>query len=94
MSDIKNNKLPPVFGVLSLILPLVGVPFTYFTTKPSQVGWGWGGGIQVVVLVSLVLLCGMTLAVIGLNRSEKYIGLSLLGFFLNVLPIILVLMKH
>jgi hypothetical protein len=94
MSDIEDQKKPPVFGVLSLVLPLVGAPLAYLIAKPTEAGWGWGGAMQLVVIISLVLLCGIVSAVIGLNRSEKYVGLSLLGLILNLLPIVLVLTKH
>jgi hypothetical protein len=94
MSDIQNEKKPPSFGVLSICLPLIGIPLAYASTKPTEAGSGWGGAMQLVVIVSIILLCGIVSAIIGLNRSEKYAGLSLFGLVLNVLPIILVLSKH
>lgn len=94
MHDVKIKERPPVFGAFSVVLPLVGVPFAYFVTRPSEAGDGWGGAIQLVLIIGATLLSGFVSAVIGLARSEKYIGLSFLGLVLNLAPIVWVMTKH
>ncbi len=91
-TDAKRNELPkkpPFFGVLSLVLPLLGIPFAYTVTPSSQAGWGWGGAVELVVIIFASFLLGLVSAVIGIIRSEKYIVLSWIGFLLNGLPILL-----
>lgn len=77
----------------SLALPFVGIPFAYWVTKPTEAGWGWGGAMQLVSIVLFTISFGIISAVISLARNEKYAGIALLGLFLNILPILLVMMK-
>jgi hypothetical protein len=85
MSDIQKRL--SIFGMLSLLFPLVGIPVSYMNTTPMQEGWGWGGAMHLLMKITLMLLCGIVSACIGLSRSEKWIALSLFGLILNILPI-------
>ena len=87
----KNTKRPPIFGILSLLFPLIGIPLSYMSTTPTQEGWGWNGAMHLVIKVLLAILCGVVCAFVGLARSEKWIVLSWLGLILNLSPIILMM---
>ena len=82
---------PPYFGVLSLAFPLLGVPFAYMVTTPSQEGWGWGGAVQLIGIMFASVVLGLFSAVVGLTRREKFRGFSIVGLVLNGFVVILAL---
>ena len=82
---------PFYFGVLSLAFPLLGVPFAYMVTTPSQAGWGMGGAIQLVCIMFASVVLGLISAVVGLTRRERLRGFSIVGLVLNGFVVILAL---
>jgi hypothetical protein len=90
--DIDKQSLRrryPIFGAISLIAPLAGIPFAYIiASNTSAEGEGWGHFVAFVMIVFLSLLGGGISAIIGLVRSEEYLILSLIGLFLNLMPIL------
>jgi hypothetical protein len=93
VSEVKKSKPAPIFGVISLVLPFVGIPFGYWVIKPSDVGEGWDGFMKVVCIILFTIICGIISGLISLARREKYFAIALWGIFFNILPILLVGMK-
>jgi hypothetical protein len=93
MPEIKERIRDPVFGVISVLLPLVGFPLAYFSTTSSQEGDGWDGAMRFVIKILLIMALGFISAVASLARSEKHASIAWLGLFLSLLPIILLAMK-
>jgi hypothetical protein len=74
----------PLFGVLSLILPLVGISLAYMISlSTSKGGEGWGQLFVVVAIGGLSVLLGIISALVGLARAERLIFLSVLGLLFN-----------
>jgi heme/copper-type cytochrome/quinol oxidase subunit 4 len=91
MTDAPHNKQsqkkPPVFGVLSLAFPLLGVPFAYFLgCNTSSEGEGMGRFVVFVGVGFLAVVAGFTSALLGFARKERMPLLSLIGFIVNGLP--------
>jgi len=87
-----HKKLPrssPVFGMLSVVFPLLGVPFAYvYAHGPSsQAGWGMEGAVIVFGIYSVSFLLGIISAIVGMVRLERFLVLPVIGFFLNGYPI-------
>jgi len=64
-------------------------------TPSSEAGWGWGGAMELVLIILSAIFIGVVSAIIGLARSEKWIALSLIGLILNIAPVFYVcVLKH
>ena len=88
MAEAPNENGPekrqPICGVLSLVAPLLGVPFAFGLGKSYQGdSWGWGGFFILVMFGLGALLVGLAAALIGLARAEKYGVLPRIGLLLN-----------
>ena len=84
MAEYKKTKRAPIFGVISLVLPFIGIPLAYLVTKPTEAGWGWGGLTQVVGIILFTISCGVISAIISLARDEKYVAIAFGGLFFNI----------
>jgi len=90
---MENYKKPPrswpIFGILSVIFPLIGIPIAYIHAHgpSSQEGWGMEGAAIIFCIYSVSFLLGIISAIVGVIRMEKFILLPAIGFFLNGLPI-------
>ncbi|MEX1228869.1 MAG: hypothetical protein WEB58_01440 [Planctomycetaceae bacterium] len=77
------KKGAPTCGILSLAVPLIGIPIAIGVGRTVQ----WDSWDFVVVFVFLIYgtwLIGLTLALIGLLRGESFRILSVLGLILNI----------
>jgi hypothetical protein len=83
--DTEKAKPSPIFCLLSLSLPLVGIPFA-ITMAKYQNGPVLGfGALTVFMFVScLTLMFGILSACVALRRCEKFRFLVFLGFIANV----------
>ena len=86
----KLSRKSPVFGILSLIFPLVGVPFAYIFAhgSSSEAGWGMEGAVIIFGIYSVSFLLGIISAIVGMVRLERFIILPVIGFVLNALPVL------
>jgi hypothetical protein len=90
MGDSQQQQLPkkpPVFGVLSLAFPLLGVPFAYFLgCNTSNEGEGMGRFVVFVGGGFLCVVAGFTSALLGIARKERMLLLPFIGLIVNGLP--------
>ena len=95
--DIENKSAirRPIFGLLSLIVPVCGIALAYWaaSTTPPSSGDNWNGLIILGFGGAFSVLCGSGLALVGLLRKEKLCLLSWLGLLLNLIPLLWVLGK-
>ena len=84
-----NPKKPPIFGVLSIVCPLIGIPFAFsMAHNQGGAGEGWGA-ISALLFFSIgSIFFGFISAIVSLCRSEKYPFLALIGFVVNIAPIL------
>jgi hypothetical protein len=88
---VDSNNPPtksPVFGLISLLLPLFGIPLAFVLAKSpnsSASGFGWGPGVLVLLIGFFgSALLGVVAALIAVGRSERCRVLQLLGLLLNL----------
>jgi hypothetical protein len=88
------NRPPAIFGVASIILPLLGVGLVitvvHLLQKYAHVD-GLGAGLAALFVAGVVLfsmIFGLVFSIVGLWRNERLVGLSFLGLALNGLPVL------
>lgn len=93
MDVMKRNK--PIFGTLSLIVPVLGLALAYLAARnaPPSSGDNWTGLITLAFYGALSVSCGFILAGVGLLRRERLSFLSWFGLILNLVPIVWLLDK-
>ena len=90
-SDTRPPQLrKPIFGTLSLIVPVLGLAIAYWLgiNAPPSTGDNWNSLIIFAFYGVLSVLCGFVLAAIGAIRREKPGFLCWLGLVLNLIPIL------
>lgn len=85
----------PIFGILSIAFPLLGIPVAYILGLAVSIptdGTGqsdvWGAASAFAKLSCLAILAGFISASIALVRAERSRLLPLLGFMASAAPIL------
>ena len=91
--EIQSTKRYPIFGILSIAFPLVGIPVAYWigvaasvTSDGSGQTDGIGGSCAFIMFSVPTLLLGFTSAIVAFIRGELLLT-SLLGLIANGAPI-------
>ena len=91
MNISASKKKQPVFGVLSLVLPLfgalLGLAMAHFVRGNGE---GWAELTVFCHYSSAGLVLGFISALISLIRLEAYLFLPLIGLVVNVAPFVFV----
>jgi hypothetical protein len=85
-NDIKPKR-DPIFGVLSILFPLFGIPFAFLMANGQGAageGWGWISATLFFSVISIFL--GFVSAIGSFCRSERYPILGFLGVVANIAP--------
>ena len=95
-TDVSHKKAP-IFGVISLILPILGVPIAYLVLVVLSMFFEVDSLVMFanfIIIAFFILIFGLVSAGIGLFRRESFLVFTLLGLLLNLCPIIWAFCHH
>jgi hypothetical protein len=82
-----SERRRPLFGTLSLVLPLLGYPLAYMMAEGASHGGEGGGALAAAILVAgLSFIGGSVSVMVAFIRWEKREFLPLLGFIVSTVP--------
>lgn len=85
-----GNRSKPLCGWLSILCPVVGIPFAYMTMHAEGAHSGQSHGLLAgsIVFSYVALVFGFAFVTVAYIRWEKFSMLPLIGFFLNAAPLL------
>jgi hypothetical protein len=85
----------PIFGILSVAFPLLGIPLAYLTgmvvsmpTDGSGEPDSIGAFCAFAAILDVVILLSFISAIVALARTERWLILSLMGLILSFAPLV------
>jgi hypothetical protein len=90
-----DTKRKPIFGVASIIAPLLGVlvGLAIIQLHPRNTA-DFGGLGTAVLFIYATFILGVISSIVGFVRHERMAYLLLLGFVVNTLPILAALAQE
>lgn len=84
------NRSRPLCGWLSILCPVVGIPFAYGIMQVESLHIGEGRSLLAssIVFSYVALVFGFAFVTVAYVRWEKFSILPLIGFFLNAAPLL------
>lgn len=87
LTGVPTKRGLPICGIVSVVMPLIGVIIEEILTEPAQADPRWSN----MIILPVAAGCGALASVIGIGRREHYRGMCWFGLVLN--SVVLLLMR-